>query len=206
MKYLIGIFSVLLFSGCGAIGYMKTNDPAIKTQQAYQLMSQNRFLMAEDYLLSSLDTLKDSPDLEVEADVHAALGNLYKNDGYHKQKKVFESRGTYDTTGMKSITHFKKAIELFDKAGSEVGVAKTYIGLGSAYGIIGDKKRSCGSYQKALDTYDKGKKTGSITNEPVIFNSNYKTIGELSKAFLCSSCMDKPWVTKEECFSRFKDN
>ena len=160
--------------------------------------------MAEDYLLSALRILEENPNPEVEADVHAALGNLYKHDGYHRHHAQFEKFGTYDGTYMKSVKHFQKAIDLFKSIDSDIGVAKSLIGLGSAYGLRNEDEKQCASYRSALSTYNSGKENGRITFEPVLYNPNYKTIGELSMAFICSKCMDKPWTTKEACFSNFK--
>jgi len=186
------------------MGYVKTNDPLTKTKHAYQLMAEDRFLMAEDYLLSALKILKEEPDPHVEADVHYALGSLYKNEGYHRHHAQFESFGTYDGTYMKSVRPFQKAIELFKSVDDISGEAKSLIGLGSAYGLRNENEKQCISYRSALSIYNNAKKNGRITFEPVSFNPNYKTIDELAMAFICSKCMNKKWTTKEACFSNFK--
>ncbi|MDT8375360.1 MAG: hypothetical protein RQ867_01345 [Mariprofundaceae bacterium] len=200
-----------LLTACGAMGYVKTNDPAVKTQQAYSLMSQDRFLMAEDYLLSALRILKENPNRGVEADVHFSLGNLYKNEGYHRHRTQFERLGTYDGTYIKSINHFQKAKELFESVNSEVGVAKSLLGLGGAYGLSGDEKRGCAALRSALKVYNTAKSEGRITSEPglitsepIILNPNYKTVGEIVMVRICSNCMEQPLATKEACFSHFK--
>ncbi|NWF38442.1 hypothetical protein F3F96_04775 [Mariprofundus sp. NF] len=209
---IIGLVALsCLLTACGAMGHVQTNDPLVKTQQAYSLMSQDRFLMAEDYLFSAQRILEENPNPAVEADVHFTLGNLYKNEGYHRHKVQFEKLGTYDGTYMKSVKHFRKAKELFNGVGSDVGVAKSLLGLGSAYGLGGDKKKGCEAQRSALDVYNSAKSEGRITSEPglinsepIIYNPNYKTLGEMAMAMICSSCMQQPWTTKEACFSHFK--
>lgn len=197
-KILLISFSLLLFS-CAS------PNPIGKAQQAYSLMEQDRFLMAEDYLYSALRALKEKPDLEVEADVHHALGNLYKNEGYHRHRAQFEKLGTYDGTYRKSEMHFEKAIELFRSVGSDIGVTKSLIDLGNVYAIKSEHEKQCESYKSAVSIYENGKRTGRITTEPQIFLKGYKTIGEVAMVHICSFCMEPAPATKEACLSHFNE-
>jgi tetratricopeptide (TPR) repeat protein len=193
-----------LVAACAAVGYLPTNNPLLKISQAHNLIYEGRPQIAELFLQDAEEMLKEQPDPATEAEVNFAFGELYSSNTYREQRSVFEKNGTYDGTYARAITYYQRAIDLFGKQSSDVGVAKALYGLGGAQMLSGKKDASCESFHSALTIYNDGKSSGRITAEPVVYGSNYKTVGEFVMASICSNCMGLASVPLEDCYSQFE--
>lgn len=161
--------------------------------------------MAEDYLQSALKTAQEQGDERVQAEAYFALGSLYKNVGYHRNKVQFEKYSTYDgTTYMKSIENSMKAKDLFEKQKSDIGVAKSLLNVGYAYAERNEQDKACTYYRQAHQRYVEAKQAGRITSEPEIFIPGYKTIDEVAMVSICRGCMKPAPATKQACFQNFQ--
>ncbi len=181
--------AMFFLSGCAGIGLMATSDPYRKLQQADYLMSQERAALAEFTIKDALVIFERNHDELGMAETYHSFGNLYKNDSYHgKWAEYFKKAGTYDGTYMRSIDNFTKAMELFRKHSEESGVVKCLLGIGNAYGLRGERGKSCDYYDQALERYKKAKQAGQLKNEPFTLNPYYKNMGELIEAFIKYEC------------------
>ena len=179
----------LLLNGCAGIGLMATSDPYRKLQQSDYLMAQERAALAEFTIKDALETFKRNNDELGVAEAYHSLGNLYKNDSYHgKWAEYFKKVGTYDGTYMKSIDHFTKAMELFEKHSEKSGVVKCLVGIANAYGLRGEREKSCDYYNQSLERYNQAKQAGQLKHEPVMLNPQYKNMGDLIEAFMKYEC------------------
>jgi tetratricopeptide (TPR) repeat protein len=184
MKYLVLLFNFSL-TACAGIGFVASSDPDVKIQQAYQLMGQDRALLAEDVIRQALAIYEDNGNTLGMAEAYHAYGNLYMSDSYHGTwAKKFQEMGTYDGSYIKAVNNLQKSKDLFGEAGSEIGVVKSLGGIANAYHAKGEHSKACDYYAEALSRYRSGKASGKITKEPVFLVKGVNNTGELLEAYI----------------------
>ena len=184
---LICIFCLplLLFTGCAGVGLMATSNPDVKLQQAYQMMDQDRALMAEDLIRQAIVIYEKEDNTLGIAEAYHLYGQLYSHPAYHgKSAATFRKFGTYDGSYMKAINNYEESIKAFNKIGSEIGIVKCLVGIANAYHKRNEDGKACGYYKKALSRYQEGKKNGTITKEPVIFDKRFKNMGQIINSYI----------------------
>jgi len=175
----------LLLGGCAGVGFVTTSDPYEKLQQATELMSQDRALLAEDEIRQALGIFKERNDKLGMAEAYHAFGNLYMSDTYHgKNANTFKSLGTYDGSYTNAIDNFEKASKLFSESNSEVGVIKSMVGIANAHILRDERIKACDYYIDALNRYESGKKSGSITSEPQIYDKRFSNMGQIINSYI----------------------
>lgn len=192
MKRLVALAVLLILTGCAGVGLVATSDPKEKLRQADYLMMNDRPALAELTIRDAMAIFREKNDELGMADAYHAYGNLYKGESYHgKWASFFKKEGTYDSTFMKSIDNFNKAMALFEKHSDESGVIKCLVGIGNAYGLRNEEEKECSFYNQALLRYKKSKQEGTMKVEPVIHDKRYKNLEELIEAFVKYSCKTK---------------
>lgn len=174
---------LLLISGCAATGYVATSDPNLRLQQAYLLVAEDRPLMAEDFIRQSMEQYRNTSNLEGISEAYHSFGALYRHPAYHRNASQFNTLSDYDPTYQKSLDNYENAIQFFKKAGNEIGVVKSMVGMGMAYNDRNEKQKACEFYQKALENYNIGKANNAITSEPAIFDKRFKNMGEVIEGY-----------------------
>jgi len=175
----------IVTAGCTGVGYIATSDPKQKITQSYQLMAEDRMLLAEDVIGQALEIFESQGDKAGMAEAYHAYGNLYKNDQYINGRWTtkFKELGTYDGTYSKSIENFAKCEKLYEDIGDGAGAAKCLLGAGNAHGARGDRQSSCQLYERALSRYENAKQTEEGFVEPRML-TGYANMGELISAFI----------------------
>lgn len=174
MRSILLLLLLSVISGCTGVGFVATSDPFEKLAQANSLMAQNRFALAKDVTTQALEIFKNEKNELGMADAYFTYGNLYKQSP--------------DKEYNKSITNYKKAIELFERNGEATGVSKSLVGIGNVYGIKGDNLNECKHYSEALNYYQLAKKKSEVNHEPLIYDERYKNLGELIEAYIKGYC------------------
>lgn len=188
-KAVIAVIALTTLTACTGVGFVATADPAEKLAQSAEMMNMDRCLLAEMNIGDAMKLFVEKSDQQGIAKAYMYYGLLYKNWCYHEGKSSlqFKANGTYDGSYQKSIDNFAKAIELYDKAGNDLGAVNAISGTAEAYSARGDKSSACSNWALALERYRKGKASGSISNDRVS-TPGFSNMGEVIEAHIKRSC------------------
>lgn len=175
IKVIILNLSVIsLLTSCAGIGIPNSSDPYEKLKYSYQAMNMNRYIPANRLIVGAIKIFKERKDKEGLAEAYATYGNYYKF-GFPDRGPLIKYSNTKN-----SVKYFKLSADLYKEIGDVNGVAKTYMGMGSA--LVGtDNKKACEHYQKSIDTFDpKGKL--------FLINPAFKSFPEMVEHFKDKYC------------------
>ena len=168
-SYAIRICSLLIV--CSGAGAVETTPPDVKLEQANKMMQVDRPLMAVQLMGEALRAYREDKNSSGIANAHYAYGNLYKSVDIQQYITI------YDPTYEKSIKHFIKAKEWYEKDKDEMGVVKSLTGIGIAYAKKGEFETACKNFSESLQNYEAGKSKGAITKENEILLPGHSDFG-----------------------------
>jgi lipoprotein NlpI len=173
-------FTLILLSGCAAVGIPSTSDPYEKLGLAKELFNQqNRPLPAERLIREAIEICKKTRDQECQAEAYFVYSLFFKSSAVKKWGKYYRKNGFLDKTSIfelrlsKSEEYFKKATSLNPKIYENRGITYYENGkLDLAYAdfekatVLAPKSRwawvnrgviyhEWGQYDKAIDDYNK---------------------------------------------------
>ena len=175
----------LVMLGCSAAGVSYTSDPMQKLADGYELMNQGRAIPAETLGKEALLSFQESGDQYGLAETHIFFGQLYKHRAYRDAAEYYTKYNEYDPTNEKSITHTRKAIDIYVVIGNYTQAEKGKFALANAY-LKNDKNMACNLYEDSIISLKKG----SVENpgETFYFNPNFASAEDMISSFKTRYC------------------
>lgn len=175
MTQLIPLLSIVIFSACAGIGIPNSSNPYKKIHYSYGAMDMGRHIPAKRLIEEAIVIFKETKDSAGLAEAYFTFGNYYKFDfTFATLAKPSEP--------LNAIKYFDLAIKQYEENGNKNGMAKSYMGKGSAFGIDGQLNETCKAYEKAQSLYDPNGENFQI------LNPNFKTFPEMINAFYKAHC------------------
>ena len=161
-KAAVACLLALGLAACTAGMHADTQGPLGKVHGAYRLMDDGRFAEAENVLLAAREQIRTQPDPVVEADIHVALGNLYKNIGYHRTVLVDADPAEHRAAYSRALQEFRQAEMLFRGQKMPANMAKSLVGEGETLLSLDARKPACERFSEALRLYNDAKAEGRL--------------------------------------------
>jgi len=146
------------------VGVIHSDDPAVKLNQAHDLIMRGRDFPAQRLIQEASAIYKKNGDLSGMGQAKLEEGIMFANDyrDYHfpntarqQPEHVCSSEAECASRG---IEHMKSAVSLFGSANDVYASTTAYLQLAMLYGDTGDKNSACHSYDMSNKFYHEAKK------------------------------------------------
>lgn len=150
-----------LVASCSGVGVLESSDPAVKLDQANQLLyRQDRPLIAERLIREAIDIYRQEGNESGLAEAYRAYGFFFRANAiegkwfnYYKKNGFLEPNATFESRHPKSIEYFNKAGAIFAKEGRYDRLTNIHFNSGITYVLMGEFKAACQAFDTSLDDF-----------------------------------------------------
>jgi tetratricopeptide (TPR) repeat protein len=181
-------------SACSAVGVIESSDPAVKLEQAGDLLGNlDRPGPAERLIREAIDIYQQRGDEAGLADAYRGYGYFYRSIAVHKRAEIYRQHGfldktaTYNTRYEKSAEYYERAEALYLKLGRSDLAMQVQFNKARVLGHIGEKDKACAAYDQSLEAYRKNiaANTGVKANLPAGYSDYEEMVRENKRAAGC---------------------
>jgi tetratricopeptide (TPR) repeat protein len=168
VHFLVVLFALFLLDGCAGVGVVASSDPLTKLNDAEDLFKrQDRPLIAERLIREAIVIYQDQDDPHGLGNAHREYADFllspsitgkwqqfYSKNGFQDKSVTLENRKD------KAAEYYAKALEYYARAEPKLRdtnrfgpLTNVYFNMGWTWHQLGDRTKSCASYDNALGAY-----------------------------------------------------